>query len=78
MSIKALPFLALITLCSACQPEQPAFLDVDADKNGAISAEEAKVAGIDIAKGDANQDGTHKQEKEETHHELGSTDAFVS
>ena len=58
MSRKSLPFLALITLCSACQPEQPAFLDVDTDRSGSISAQEASAAGMDISKGDTNQDGT--------------------
>ena len=58
MSKKTLAALALITFSGAALAGAPAFADVDADKDGKISAEEASAAGMDITKVDANQDGS--------------------
>ena len=56
MTKKILVALSLAALAGA-----PAFAatfdEVDADKDGKISAEEAKAAGIDMSTADANQDG---------------------
>ena len=58
MSKNTLAALALISFSAAALAGAPAFGDVDADKNGTISAEEAMaVQGVDFAKADANQDG---------------------
>ena len=58
MRKKTLAALSLITLAAACSSDRPGFTDVDADKNGMISAEEAMaVQGLDFTKADANQDG---------------------
>ena len=60
MSKKILVALSLAALVSA-----PAFAatfdEVDADKDGMISAEEAQAAGIDVTTADTNQDGSLDQ-----------------
>lgn len=60
MSKKILVALSLAALAGA-----PAFAatfdEVDADKDGMISAEEAQAAGIDVTTADANQDGSLDQ-----------------
>lgn len=60
MSKKLLVLLSLAALSSA-----PAFAatfdEVDMDKDGMISAEEAQAAGIDVTTADANQDGALDQ-----------------
>lgn len=60
MTKKILVALSLAALAGA-----PAFAatfdEVDADKDGVISAEEAAAAGIDLTTADANQDGSLDQ-----------------
>ena len=57
MSTKTLAALALVTFSGAALAGAPAFADIDADKNGTLSAEEAAAVGLDLTKVDANQDG---------------------
>ena len=55
----------LVALSLAALAGAPAFAvtfdELDADKNGLVSAEEAQAAGIDLSKTDANQDGSLDQ-----------------
>ena len=58
MNKKTLAAFALIAFSGAALAGAPAFGDVDTDKSGTISPEEAMaVEGLDFTKADANQDG---------------------
>ena len=60
MSKKLLVALSLAALTSAAA-FAATFDEVDMDKDGMISAEEAQAAGIDLTTADANQDGVLDQ-----------------